>query len=64
MVEFERILSKFWKQWILIGETTECTAYDQVEPLLPHIMGCHIDFQSDTEDGSQIGQRMGISKIV
>ena len=64
MVEFERILSKFSKQWILIGETTGYTAYDQVEPFLPHTVVCQIDFQSDAEDGSQIEQRTGISKIV
>ena len=62
--KFERILSKFWKQWILIGESTDYTACDQVEPHLRHTVVCQIDFQSDTEDGSQIRQRMGISKIV
>ena len=31
------------------------TAYDQVEPHLPYTMMCQIDFQSDTENGSQIG---------
>ena len=41
-----------------------CTAYDRVEPHMPHTVVWQIDFQSDAEDGSQIGQRMGISKIV
>ena len=40
------------------------TADDQAEPHLPHTMVYQTDFQSDTEDGSQIGQSTGISKIV
>ena len=41
-----------------------CTAYDQVELHLRHTMVYRIDFSSDMEDGSQIGQRTVISKIV
>ena len=40
------------------------TAYDRVDLPLPHTMVYRIDFSSDMEDGSQIGQRTVISKIV
>ena len=49
---------------MFIGETRGYTGSDQVEPHLPHTKVYQIDFQSDTEDGSRIVQRTGISKIV
>ena len=66
-VSYSRIRENFIKVLKAVNldwRSTGCKTYDQVEHHSLHSMVCQIDFSSDTEDGSQIEQRTGTSKIV